>query len=111
MRESCDRTNADRFLAIDTTIPVSTERQTEEHRRVPRGQQHTIAPHRKHLPERKRASPMIGRLIGLLWWLLMLPIRLIKLPFKILSTIVSLILWGIVLLILLVIAAIVLGVL
>ena len=41
---------------------------------------------------------MIKSILSLLWWLLMLPIRLIMLPFKIVSFVVSLVIYSLVLL-------------
>ena len=40
---------------------------------------------------------MLVSIIGFLWWLITLPIRLLMLPFKILSAIVSLVIYAVVL--------------
>ena len=43
---------------------------------------------------------MLRTIISAIWWLLMLPVRLVMLPFKIVSAIVSIVIYAIVLLIL-----------
>lgn len=38
---------------------------------------------------------MIGRIFALLWWVLTLPIKLVLLPFQVLSAVISLVIYGI----------------
>jgi len=41
---------------------------------------------------------MLGGILSLLWWLIKLPIKLILLPYKIVSTIISIVFYAVVLL-------------
>ena len=56
-----------------------------------------------HRPEGLKPVPpqesgMLGGILSLLWWLIKLPIKLILLPYKIVSTIISIVFYAVVLL-------------